>query len=384
MGSVPRGSDRNKRGPLAHPNFSGRGSFSGFCGCGVSVWFGAGVFGGVCCVGRCGTPGVRCVRCLLPWSRRSGRNFRGSSTRLGCFVRFSRSHKNGWLTVESSQVSYSAPRARGDGPLARPGPDRRLVCSPRTRGWSHHGGWIWRPARLLPAHAGMVPEALQPQRCAIPAPRARGDGPCCPKTCRAAACCSPRTRGWSQRRILQRAHDVLLPAHAGMVPSWRVHCWSQYPAPRARGDGPGLRFTVYCWRVCSPRTRGWSRGIRGGEERKALLPAHAGMVPATSAGRRRWPSAPRARGDGPRGLTDSADDLDCSPRTRGWSPAGAGVDRRRALLPAHAGMGGPAARWRGGLGRCRSLSRRRCPRGSRAARGVSGCGRRPPRLHPCA
>src|SRR5437762_179871 len=74
--------------------------------------------------------------------------------------------------------------------------------------------------------------------------------------------------------------EALLPAHAGMVPAAPL-CGSYQPAaPRARGDGPepGLAWVAF--------------GV-------ALLPAHAGMVPQGEGGRLVRPSAPRARGDGP-------------------------------------------------------------------------------------
>src|SRR5690606_16788294 len=74
--------------------------------------------------------------------------------------------------------------------------------------------------------------------------------------------------------------------------------WRPTP-PRARGDGPPMKLDRPVVFDSSPRTRGWSRALRRGPGRRALLPAHAGMVPAL-----------RPRG---RGLAGS------SPRTRGWS-----------------------------------------------------------------
>src|SRR5690606_3285885 len=57
----------------------------------------------------------------------------------------------------SFQVSESAPRARGDGPLEPTEQLEPADCSPRTRGWST--GVTWRDTT------------------ACSAPRARGDGP---------------------------------------------------------------------------------------------------------------------------------------------------------------------------------------------------------------
>ncbi|PRH77813.1 hypothetical protein C6N75_18220 [Streptomyces solincola] len=51
--------------------------------------------------------------------------------------------------------------------------------------------------------------------------------------------------------------DILLPAHAGMVPSTGRGCISARPAPRARGDGPAGAMGIVMEALCSPRTRGW-------------------------------------------------------------------------------------------------------------------------------
>ena len=50
-------------------------------------------------------------------------------------------------------------------------------------------------------------------------------------------------------------------------------------APRARGDGPADPTSSTLDRRCSPRTRGWSRGMAVERVRLTVLPAHAGMVP---------------------------------------------------------------------------------------------------------
>ncbi len=184
-----------------------------------------------------------------------------------------------------------APRARGDGP--QPGRFKALflVCSPRTRGWSTHTQCSprtrgWSCVCVLPAHAGMVPgrRALHGLRGVAllrpGAPRARGDGP------------GERNREW--RSLL------VLPAHAGMVPTLSLMGGGSVSAPRARGDGPGDASVAALGIRCSPRTRGWSRRACPGCRSPRVLPAHAGMVPRSTAWTRTRGGAPRARGDGPR------------------------------------------------------------------------------------
>ena len=89
----------------------------------------------------------------------------------------------------------------------------------------------------------------------------------------------------------------MLPAHAGMIPTWTYGSWMRSCAPRARGDDP------------------LGTQVVGGEA--LVLPAHAGMIPSRAGHPRSAPRAPRARGDDP--AREVADDVEqpCSPRTRG-------------------------------------------------------------------
>ena len=194
---------------------------------------------------------------------------------------------------------HAAPRARGDGPSTDPDAGSLNLCSPRTRGWSRHGGHTCRGRDLLPAHAGMVPGTVTSARECGAAPRARGDGPRHGPSSSTKQSCSPRTRGWSRRTPHAHAGLCLLPAHAGMVPCGGRAVAASGPAPRARGDGPVRTPSPTRSRCCSPRTRGWSHRLGVRPVRRVLLPAHAGMVPPTLAWHRRSAAAPRARGDGP-------------------------------------------------------------------------------------
>ena len=91
----------------------------------------------------------------------------------------------------------------------------------------------------------------------------------------------------------------MLPAHAGMVPlRLRPVALFTY-APRARGDGPEIGASAMDVPTCSPRTRGWSRDLRRTKGARAMLPAHAGMVPRRCGRSPPLSDAPRARGDGP-------------------------------------------------------------------------------------
>ena len=231
-----------------------------------------------------------------------------------------------------------APRARGDGPHPHHCAAHVADCSPRTRGWSRVVSDGGGRRLLLPAHAGMVPGRSWPAPRPSPAPRARGDGPRLAGTRRASTSCSPRTRGWSQAILAAGERVQLLPAHAGMVPStWRPGL-AALPAPRARGDGPPRDIRRAWAEICSPRTRGWSGPGACRPGHRGLLPAHAGMVPARCRAGQQTASAPRARGDGPTANVREVVLRYCSPRTRGWSQDLSCLGLGVPLLPAHAGM----------------------------------------------
>jgi hypothetical protein len=124
----------------------------------------------------------------------------------------------------------------------------------------------------------------------------------------------------ARRRCRPRSRSVL-PAHAGMVPGSTAAARRTSSAPRARGDGPGNATSSAPHSPCSPRTRGWSRHGRRFPEPADVLPAHAGMVPLGSSPGRARGCAPRARGDGPTLDEGALRPAECSPRTRGWSTA---------------------------------------------------------------
>ncbi len=241
--------------------------------------------------------------------------------------------------------STSAPRARGDGPVGGMPGEVAVDCSPRPRGWSLIAVLRVRAEDLLPAPAGMVPPSAALVCGRSTAPRARGDGPDSTGAPDPQQPCSPRPRGWSLSSAKRRPGLRLLPAPAGMVPRCHSIWCCPVAAPRARGDGPRSDWTGRDTTSCSPRPRGWSPCPTARARRRALLPAPAGMVLCNLAGQGRLRAAPRARGDGPAGTTRHRATTDCSPRPRGWSQRSPAPDRCGALLPAPAGVVPRALRW---------------------------------------
>jgi len=232
----------------------------------------------------------------------------------------------------------SGPRARGDGPPPEhPESDQRM-WSPRTRGWSR----THRTSRTLdvvvPAHAGMVPALRSWARSPGSGPRARGDGPRGWSARGSVPPWSPRTRGWSQDLLAPELLDGVVPAHAGMVPGRPPRSDRLPGGPRARGDGPGIDTFARDVAEWSPRTRGWSLSDSEGFIRGRVVPAHAGMVPGHGSAASSPGCGPRARGDGPMGRPGDLAAYRWSPRTRGRSLHEGMSWGETKVVPAHAGM----------------------------------------------
>ncbi|KPI05037.1 hypothetical protein OK006_6796 [Actinobacteria bacterium OK006] len=232
----------------------------------------------------------------------------------------------------------SAPRARGDVPPSASPEPAAADCSPRPRGCSPQRGAAWGVTSLLPAPAGMFPCGWPAGSRKATAPRARGDVPVSGSARQGRTRCSPRPRGCSRLRVGTRAEDVLLPAPAGMFPASSVRWSGGVSAPRARGDVPMSPSMPPVITFCSPRPRGCSRGVclRGAGD--ALLPAPAGMFPSPCRQVSSTPAAPRARGDVPEETASEVLLWYCSPRPRGCSRHQLRRDRVALLLPAPAGM----------------------------------------------
>jgi len=231
-----------------------------------------------------------------------------------------------------------APRACGVGPRGPMTAMKLQNCSPRMRGWSLPPCRHEITERLLPAHAGLVPWRLECRTGTRPAPRACGVGPVGTAPEEHHLGCSPRMRGWSLVRACARVDGPLLPAHAGLVPAGRRLRSAAPSAPRACGVGPAFSARASREQDCSPRMRGWSHDRRRHRAHRDLLPAHAGLVPRLDSERVPERPAPRAWGVGPAGVGGAAGDVICSPRMRGWSRRNKSEKDWRSLLPAHAGL----------------------------------------------
>ena len=261
------------------------------------------------------------------------------------------------------------PRPRGDGPLLTARGDNRDGVSPAHAGMvplapgksrtsrrvsPAHAGMVPSLASgiaicVSPAHAGMVPSRAFPSRATSShvSPAHAGMVPLGAASDPGLKHVSPAHAGMvPSGRDCPRfeASFLVSPAHAGMVPS---------PAPPpTRGWSPVEREAKpHGWSgtvgVSPPPTRGWSANARCRADCEHVSPAHAGMVPHH--GGEDIPKRfrlPRPRGDGPAmsNLPRSRADSSRLPRPRGDGPSfgidrpRAGMPRREAVSPAHAGM----------------------------------------------
>ena len=148
---------------------------------------------------------------------------------------------------------------------------------------------------------------------------------------------SPLTRGKQQARRRSRGHPGLIPAHAGKTarppmpsPRSRAH-------PRSRGENRLRRMQVARSGGSSPLTRG-KRGHAGRpEQRRRLIPAHAGKTCRCLSCLRRPRAHPRSRGENKRVRGELGEIKGSSPLTRGKPHLCAHLEMRLRLIPAHAG-----------------------------------------------
>ena len=192
--------------------------------------------------------------------------------------------------------------------------------------------------RGFPALAGMDLRALAACKRDVGLPRARGDGPGRCRTSAAKGAASPRSRGWTPLRTPAPGSLSGFPALAGMDPSRRSGAPAGSRLPRARGDGPGFFIVFPSFQMASPRSRGWTSRRIGLSWAEAGFPALAGMDLHDPASPDSPARLPRARGDGPRWPAPAGGAAPASPRSRGWTRVL--LDRRRARegFPALAGM----------------------------------------------
>ncbi len=218
----------------------------------------------------------------------------------------------------TTRPARRGPRACGGGPVLDFLIKLCSAWSPRMRGWSPDGERDGALNGVVPAHAGVVPTRARPGAWPPCGPRACGGGP-------------------GLRR--EPPGRQVVPAHAGVVPQVLHSDRRRDRGPRACGGGPALSDSRYGQLKWSPRVRGWSLLGVGGDLGNLVVPAHAGVVPGPKAPFRDSERGPRACGGGPQSAMTPASPPRWFPRMRGWI-RNTGV-RRRATSRSRAYRGDP-------------------------------------------
>ncbi len=221
------------------------------------------------------------------------------------------------------------PRARGDRPLRPPRACEMAEVSPRPRGSTPDPHPEPPAAAGFPAPAGIDLNLAGCKVVRVWFPRARGDRPSTAWRRTSRRWVSPRPRGSTRSQEPTEPGKEGFPAPAGIDP---LRCWRPSSGggfPRARGDRPGQHLRAGGAEAVSPRPRG-STPSRGVDRRRDPgFPAPAGIDPSSSrvlGFRRRFP---RARGDRPGVRAAAAANGRVSPRPRGSTPPCRPAGRRR-------------------------------------------------------
>ena len=229
------------------------------------------------------------------------------------------------------------PRSRGEN---RTNSARRFSVSgssPLTRGKPRPAREREVRERLIPAHAGKTSKRL-PYAGVIQAhPRSRGENQREGDGHGQEAGSSPLTRG---KRMIAAALTLavgLIPAHAGKTDAARTRSLRCGAHPRSRGENAAGGVSGLLGGGSSPLTRGKRRARLPKGRRVRLIPAHAGKTPRRPPIRMSSPAHPRSRGENQRRSSARAGDTGSSPLTRGKRKRAAHAQRRRRLIPAHAG-----------------------------------------------
>ena len=212
------------------------------------------------------------------------------------------------------------------------------MSSPHTRGSSSPRVQDASGRRVVPAHAGVILTEPVPRVDDARRPRTRGGHPVADLVLARDGQSSPHTRGSSSVGVEVLDLQVVVPAHAGVIPTPRAAVALQASRPRTRGGHPTARRALAGAGTSSPHTRGSSRGPHPGHTQRAVFPAHAGVIPGTAASRRLCSRRPRTRGGHPGSRFGPVRSLRSSPHTRGSSLCVVRHRRLVGVVPAHAGV----------------------------------------------
>ena len=168
-------------------------------------------------------------------------------------------------------------------------------------------------------------------------PRSRGENAEIEKKCPPPGGSSPLTRGKPINGHIVVGPAGLIPAHAGKTFAPRTIGVCLRAHPRSRGENHECFGGALACDGSSPLTRGKHRRIRHSERRRRLIPAHAGKTVQVYVGDREGGAHPRSRGENIPCASATCDARGSSPLTRGKRTGNREQGITPRLIPAHAG-----------------------------------------------
>ncbi len=213
------------------------------------------------------------------------------------------------------------PRTRGDRPFSPPTSLSVSSAAPHTRGSTWTWSTEVRSSKGCPAHAGIDPEKDRSGSERYRLPRTRGDRPYLFLRVGTDFEAAPHTRGSTQNKRSRRWRQLGCPAHAGIDPKQAscllVCSW----LPRTRGDRPRDWPPAVQYSTAAPHTRGSTLTMSVFKTNLKGCPAHAGIDPSSRCHCWRWRWLPRTRGDRPYSSTVQSWKEPAAPHTRGSTPS---------------------------------------------------------------
>ena len=215
------------------------------------------------------------------------------------------------------QRCWAHPLSRGENGTISRCVGTGLGSSPLTRGKLVRPQRWSRGRRLIPAHAGKTYGLEARQRHRRAHPRSRGENFYRLRPDRIGRGSSPLTRGKPSSCPSSPTRQRIIPAHAGKTLRTTRPCFLQVGS--------------------SPLTRGKLCRLDRAESEGRLIPAHAGKTSRTLAPTTFTTAHPHSRGENHTHAGETIEFEGSSPLTRGKPEHAGRNQRRRGLIPAHAG-----------------------------------------------
>ena len=215
--------------------------------------------------------------------------------------------------------------------------EQPLGSSPRMRGKrsSLHSNLV--EDGLIPAHAGKTTKAQEIATQWPAHPRACGENEAPIDKRGRAVGSSPRMRGKRALTLETVYRCGLIPAHAGKTITKLKMLFERWAHPRACGENLSVNGNGVRCKGSSPRMRGKLSAARPATSNIGLIPAHAGKTRSLCCDRSAYWAHPRACGENSARGRRASIPRGSSPRMRGKPWRNGRKDRRRRLIPAHAG-----------------------------------------------